>query len=211
MRFGRVIKLSESHANARALRHAQPTGRIVNAEVTQAAVRAKRLVADAETNIAERRLAFEKSLESMRDELQGQARAEAELSLAAKVIEVAALRQRSLERARDDIVELAKLMAERVIGETLTMSPERLVTMARRCIDESRGSSHIVVLAHPREAVLLGQQLEGLDPAIEIHVEPEPALKPGDLRIETDVGTLDAKIGTQLASLAAKIRESLRI
>ena len=195
----------------RPLRQARPTGRVVSADVAQAAVRAKQLIADAEATIAQQRLAFEESLESLRDELRNQARSEAELSLASKVIEVAALRQRSLERARDDIVELAKLMAQRVIGETLAIEPNRLVWMARRCINESRGSSQIVIFAHPGDVVSLGQQLEGLDPRVEIHVEPEPELQPGDLRIETDVGTLDARIGTQLANLAAKVRESLRV
>ena len=209
LRFGRVVQLSD--VEVAPCPRQRPAGRVVDSEIAQAATRAKRLVADAEAVIAAERLQFETSLGRVRDELRIQARAEIELELAARVIEGAALRQRNLERAGDDIVELAKLMAERVIGEALTLNPARLVSMAQRCIAESRGSSQIVIFAHPGNADELSQGLQEADPTLAIRVEPDAELQRGDLRIETDVGTLDARIGTQLANLAAKLRESLRV
>ena len=209
--LGRVVRLAESSALPPKSRQLRLFGRVVDGEVTRAAERARQIIADAEAAIAEQRLQLEKSLETTRAQMLQQAQADAEVSLAAKAVEIAALRWRSLVLARNDIVELAQVMAERVIGETLHLNPDRLVALAQRCIDEARGSSRIVLYAHPRDAAELSQQLEDLNPTIQIQVQPEPELQPGDLRVETDVGTVDARIATQLANLAVKIRESFRV
>jgi flagellar assembly protein FliH len=195
---------------ARPSRYERPLGRVLEGEVAQASTRAGQLIADTEARIAERQLKFEKSLESTRAALRREAKAEVELSLAAKITEAAALRQRQLERASDDIIKLAQAMAERVIGESLNLDPQRLMSMAQRCINEARGANRVLLLVHPADATRLAQQIEGLGVSVEVRVQPDPELQTGDLRIETDVGSLDARVGTQLANLAAKIRESLR-
>jgi flagellar assembly protein FliH len=209
--FGRIVPAPQGHPAHSLARRTPPMGRIVERNVAQAAARAKQILADAETDLAERRLRFDDALDALRADARRQAQTEAESSLVEKVAEVAALRQRSLERARDDIVTLARMMAQRIIGESLSLDPERLVTLARRCIEEARGANRIDLFAHPADAARLGPLLKGVDSEIPLEIRPDPELGPGDLRIETDVGTLDARIGTQLANLAVKIRESLRV
>ncbi len=207
--LGRIIHATEKPATARPSRHEQLFGRVLEGEVARAATLARKLIADAEARIAERQLKFEKSLESTRAALRREVEAEVELSLAAKITEAAVLRLRQLERARDDIIKLAQAMAERIIGESLDLDPERLLSMAQRCINEARGATRVLLFVHPADATRLAQQIEGLGVSVEVRVQPDPGLQAGDLRIETDVGSLDARVGTQLANLAAKIRESL--
>ena len=211
---GRVMQLENlvtlaTHASYRPPR---ATSHALVAQVADAALRAKQILADAEACAAERLSQFEERIEAIRADMLRQAHADAELSLAAKVLEIGALRQRSVERAKDDIISMAQALAERIIGEELTLKPERLLKLAQQCIHEARGSRHMVLYAHPGDAAQLSQQVKHLevDPTIDIRIVPEPRLSPGDLRVETDIGTVDARIGTQLANLATKIRESLR-
>ncbi len=187
-------------------RQAQPTGHVAVREVANAAVRARKILADAEISAAERLLCFERSIEATRANMLKEARADAEQSLAVKALEIAVLRQRSVDRARDDIISLAQVMAERVIREELALKPERLVKLAQQCIHEARGSSRIVLYAHPDDAAYLSQQIENLitDRGIEIRIQPEPEFLPGDLRVETDVGTVDARIGTSIGKFGCK-------
>ncbi len=182
-------------------------------EITDAAVRAKKIMADAQAQASQERLDFEKNIESIRRDLLNCARIDAESSLADKILETAGLRQLTIERAEDDIIALARVLAERVIGEELTLRPERILLLARQCIREGRGSSRVSLYAHPDDAAYLRQQMDQLrmDYTVELQIQSEPDLKRGDLRVETDVGTIDARIGTQLANLAAKIRESFRV
>ena len=188
-------------------------GHVVAREIAAAAVRAQTIIVNAESRAAQERLDFERDIESTRKDLLNLARAEVEESLTYKILEIAALRERTVERAQDDIVALAQILAERVIGEELTLLPARILQLAKQCIREGRGSNHLILCAHPDDAAFLRSQLDQLnvDVTAEIQVQSEPDLMRGDLRVQTDVGTIDARIGTQLANLAAKIRESLRV
>ena len=46
--------------------------------------------------------------------------------------------------------------------------------------------------------------------AVCIEIVSDASLGPGDLRVETDVGSIDARVGTQLTHLAAAVFESNR-
>jgi flagellar biosynthesis/type III secretory pathway protein FliH len=184
--------------------------RLVAAEVADAAVRAKRILADANARAAERLSQVEEDLATTRADLMTRVRADAGLALATETVKLVALRGRNIKRARDDIIALAQMMAERIIGEELTWKPGRLLNLAQQCMREARGSSCVVIHAHPNDAAYLSRHVEDfhMDPAIDVRIQSEAELSPGDLRIETDVGTVDARIGTQLEHLAAKLRES---
>lgn len=211
---GRVIQLAtDTQVSKGCSARALPGGHVVAREITEAAVRARKIMADAQAHVARERLDFEKDIESIRSDLSNLARTEAESSLTDKLFEVARLRQLMVERAEDDIIALARVLAERVIGEELVLRPEGILLLAKQCIREGRGSSRLSLYAHPADAAYLRQQLDKLsvDDAVELQIQSEPELRQGDLRVETDVGTIDARIGTQLANLAAKIRESFRV
>ena len=60
------------------------------------------------------------------------------------------------------------------------------------------------------DAKLLSDALPSLGVAIEtVRVSPDAARSRGSLRIETDIGVLDADLAPQLDRLALKLRESL--
>jgi flagellar assembly protein FliH len=137
-------------------------------------------------------------------------RAAATAELAARAV---ALRSRELttaERSLDQQVQLAQLLAERVLGEELRLAPERIVALARQALNEARGARQICIEAHPEDAALLQQVLGSLSvhPGT-VQLKADPDRERGHLRIVTDVGVLDAALGPQLDRLTAKLRETL--
>jgi flagellar biosynthesis/type III secretory pathway protein FliH len=68
----------------------------------------------------------------------------------------------------------------------------------------------VTLVAHPEDATVLAGSLSdlGLSPEA-VRVVGDPMRPRGDLRLETDVGVLDAEVAPQLARLAAKLREAL--
>lgn len=216
--LGRVVTVPENTGARTApqechLEREPMRGRVVFGGPSDASERPRRILSDAKKQAAELLAQFERNIDSTRNDMLIQARADAELELVAKALEIAALRQRTLDQAQDDILTLAQVMAERVIGEELLLKPERLMNLAQQSIREARGSSRIVLYAHPDDAAYLNRAIDILttDSTVEIQIQSEPDFTPGDIRVETDVGTLDARIGTQLTNLATKIRESLRV
>jgi flagellar biosynthesis/type III secretory pathway protein FliH len=141
---------------------------------------------------------------------QAEGRAEAAATLAARAIELKALETRADERALDRIVEVAVVLAERLLGDALAADPSRVQSLARQALAEARGARSVKIHAHPADIAQLRSDLGGLglEPAALSFVEA-PQRARGHLLLETDIGALDAELGPQLQRLGQRIRGSL--
>ena len=168
--------------------------------IQDARERAARMLSQAEREAAQTRLNAE-----------AQGRADASAALAAQAIALRAQELSTAERGLEQLVALARLLAERVLGAELELDQERIVDLARQALSEARGARQIVVEAHPEDAVTLEAALENLGS----HLGPVRVLsiatrERGNLKIVTDVGTLDASLGPQLERLSEKLLQSLK-
>ncbi|HEX7668801.1 MAG TPA: FliH/SctL family protein [Polyangiaceae bacterium] len=124
------------------------------------------------------------------------------------------LREREIhadDAALDRTVELSRLLAERLLGHALSVSPAEVASLARGALLEARGARRIRIHANPRDAEILTRVTAEVDPEGRLQaVLPDDALSPGDLRLETDVGVVDARLGPSIDRLAARLREALR-
>jgi flagellar biosynthesis/type III secretory pathway protein FliH len=187
-----------------------PRGQVVRSEVLQAAERARSLLAVAEARAAHVVSDAEHAAAELRLRAEAEGRADAAAKIAARAIALRQHEARADERALDRSVELARLLAERLLGESLRVAPEQVVSLAKQALGEARGARRITLVAHPEDARILEQSLPalGLDQAT-AQVRSDAARTRGNLRIETEIGVLDAELAPQLTRLALKLRESL--
>jgi flagellar biosynthesis/type III secretory pathway protein FliH len=124
------------------------------------------------------------------------------------------LRERELAAIGRDpgqVVALAVALAERLLGESLTLEPSRIATLARAVIDEARGARRAVIEAHPLDAEELRQRLTAEGLALQsIDVRSDEALARGELRLHTDLGTIDARLAPRFERLAAALRDAIK-
>lgn len=211
---GRVIKAESLGGAARVELEAedqtQPRGHVVRREVLDAAERAQRLLASAEARAQRILSEAEQGAAELRLRAEAEARADAVAKLAARALSLREHESRADERALDRSVELARLLAERLLGESLRVAPEQVVALAKQALSEARGARRIVLLAHPEDAKILEHSLPalGLEPSTAA-VRSDAGRARGNLRIETEIGVLDAELAPQLERLALKLRESL--
>jgi len=140
-----------------------------------------------------------------------EARAHVETELAAHYL---ALRMRHEQHAEDDLdrtVALAVLLAERLIGATLRVDGHRIVHMAQAALAEARGARKVVIEACPLDVEELRSNLTafGLPPEC-VDIRENPELASGSLSLQTDLGSLDARLSPQLERLAVALRDALR-
>jgi flagellar biosynthesis/type III secretory pathway protein FliH len=187
-----------------------PRGHLVHRVELEAAERAQALIAAAEARAARLVGEAERAAAELRLLAETEARADAAAKIAAHALALRQHEARADERALDRNVELARLLAERLLGESLRVAPEQVVSLAREALAQARGARRITLVAHPEDATLLESSLPGLglDPAV-ARVRPDPARTRGNLRIETEIGVLDAELAPQLDRLSLKLRESL--
>jgi flagellar biosynthesis/type III secretory pathway protein FliH len=184
--------------------------RIAREEI-EARAAAERIVEDARSRaetfaLQARDDAMSAAAQAVRD-----AREQAEATAAAQWL---CLRQGEgdrLERDAERIIAVAVVLAERLLGAALDLDPARIAHLARAAIAEARGARRITIEAHPLDADGLRRHLQTtqLD-AQSVEVRDNDALARGDLQLQTDVGTIDAKLAPRLDRLAAALRDAVR-
>ena len=144
--------------------------------------------------------------------LQQQARARAD-ALCLVVGEALELRKRQAELSRsvlDRSVDFATILAERVLGEELAVSPERVRALARQVLEEAAGARHAIIVAHPRDASELRAGLGSLGSMLDsIGIEDDATLSRGHIRVETELGVIEADLRGQLDRLSTQLRKLL--
>lgn len=120
-------------------------------------------------------------------------------------------RQAELEKSvLDRSVDFATLLAERLLGEELSLAPERVRALARQALTEAAGARHAILVAHPRDASELRSGLVNLGSLLDsIGIEDDPGLPRGHIRVETELGVIEADVRGQLERLAAQLRKLL--
>jgi flagellar biosynthesis/type III secretory pathway protein FliH len=190
---------------------AERGGRLLKKAAVEAALEATARIAAAD----ERALAIVAAAEDRARAIAAQAREDGEREGAA-ALTAAWVKLRTEESARDErdldrTIELARAMAERLVGEALGLDGAKVLSIAKQVLASARQSRRVVLRAHPDDADALRGNLGALGlehAAIEIHADPARAR--GSLLLDTDLGTLDANVTLQLDRLARSLRDSLR-
>lgn len=100
------------------------------------------------------------------------------------------------------VVELARLLAQRIVGHALTVSDEALWHWATAVMQEARGARSIHLIAAPEEAERLCPLVRELaEKDRQVSVSADPELGRGALRVETELGMLEASIDGALDTL----------
>jgi flagellar biosynthesis/type III secretory pathway protein FliH len=214
---GRVIRgergtaVDASAASPHAPRTVLPASRVLKGAVAEASLEAARRLDAAERRALEIVASAERDAAATRRQVYGEARAAAEADLAAAWLALRGSEARADELAMERTIELARAMAERLLGEALNLDPVRVVSVARQALATARTARRVVIHAHPTDAQALTGELSslGLEGAsVQIHADEARAR--GSLYFETDLGTLDAQLTLQLDRLARSLRESRR-
>jgi len=147
---------------------------------------------------------------ALREQTQSVAHAEAAARLAAAWLELEARRDQLERDGLERVLQLARLLAERILGQELRQSPEAIVSLARKTLEEARGARQLEICAHPEDAQLLEAHLGALGFEVgRVTIAAAGDLARGDLRIETNLGHLDGFLAPRLDRLLELLREKL--
>lgn len=166
--------------------------------LAEARAKAERLVAEA------RAAAADAAAQAARE-----AREAAEARVIAEHLALRALEERRAERELDRTVEIASLLAERMLGEAVAIAPERVAALAATALEQTRGARRVRVEACAEDVPALREALAALGEGV-AEVVASDELERGSLVVHTELGRIDARLGPQLARLAGALREALR-
>ncbi len=175
------------------------TGRRIPSEVWEARLRAQEVLAAAEAEAVRLRAGAEAEVAAAREagEREGWARGLAEA--AAEVLRGARERERLVAGCRDELVALARAMAERILRREVRVG-EDAVRLAERGISELRGLRRVVLRVTPGDAAAAS--------ALPARVVPDPALAPGEVVVEAEGVRVDGRFQAQLDEIVRALRET---
>lgn len=197
----RVIKGAFPDAKASETVAPPARARRIAGEVIEARAEAARIIAAAQKEAAT-------VVASAAATAANEAREQEIARLAASFLALRDEEARRPERELDRIVELAVVLAERLVGEALRVEPSRIAELAASAIHEARGALRVRIDASPEDVDALVRALGDIGQSADI--QPDPALQRGSLIVHTNLGRVDARLAPQLARLAAALREALR-
>lgn len=184
--------------------------RIIARPIAEAKAEARALLEEAQAEAQEILSRAEAAANDLVLQQHTRARADA-LSLV--VGEALELRKRQEELSKNVLersVDFATLLAERLLGEELALAPERVRALARQALTEAAGARHAIIVAHPRDASELRSGLATLGSLLDsVGIEDDPQLSRGHIRVETELGVIEADVQGQLERLAAQLRKLL--
>jgi type III secretion system HrpE/YscL family protein len=183
---------------ARIIRADLEAPRLVPKLVADAGERAREIIAEAE-----------RQAEALRTAAQDEGRAQGRAEHAAAMLALAEERELALAAIEPQAVELALLAAKRVIGQELQHTPELVAQMVAPLIQRLRRAQSVSLRVHPDDRAALEASLASLRAASSagtLRIETDPSLSRGDCVLHSEIGSLDARVDTQLAALRRALR-----
>ena len=123
-------------------------------------------------------------------------------------------RDELLAELRPSIVRLVVGMARRVVGRELRTDREAIRRTIDEAVSELGRSGRIVARTAPPDAAELRRAIDdGLwtpPTMVELDIVADPAVSPGGCVLESDYGSVDATIATQLDELARTLELDMR-
>jgi flagellar assembly protein FliH len=122
-------------------------------------------------------------------------------------------RQDLASRFEAQLVSLASQMTEKILQVELSARPELLVGIVRAALSGVSDAKQVTLRIHPQDIAMLKNKAETLAEMLSsstaLEFRPDDTLNRGDCIIDSDIGSLDARLATQLTSLREQLETSM--
>lgn len=112
-----------------------------------------------------------------------------------------ALREQAVKNAEPEIVQIVSAAVRRIVAEELALKPEHIVAIVRQLVERSTRARRVAVRVNPEDAPFIESIKREVQLSCELRIEADASMERGGCIIETDLGDLDARLGTQLDAL----------
>ncbi|MBX7149085.1 hypothetical protein K1X76_08355 [bacterium] len=110
-------------------------------------------------------------------------------------------KEKMFQDLEPDLIKLVYDISEKIIGKDLSEREGAIVDLIRQALSTSLGQK-IVVVVHPADLQVVKanqpQLLQALDATCTLQIRADERVKPKGCFIETEIGTIDAELETQL-------------
>jgi flagellar assembly protein FliH len=106
-----------------------------------------------------------------------------------------------------EILDLACLIAERVLFTKPKVDEEALLNLIRECLKFVAEGLKVKVRINPVDLNLIKDHLDELPPTYHLEFEEDPSLSPGGIILSSATGLIDATLETRIRQVIAKLKD----
>jgi flagellar assembly protein FliH len=130
--------------------------------------------------------------------------------LASSIKDLATVRKRHLMEAEEDAVRLALAVAHRILHRELSVDPESLLGVVKAVFERVDGRDVHRVRLHPDDVPILQRHLAAVGMPPRVELVPDTGLERGSVIVDTNRGSLDASVSSQLKEIERGLVDLVR-
>lgn len=186
-------------------------GRVISQEVYQASDAGRKIIEEAQEEARQIKKKAEEILKRVHDErtrVLKEGYEEGKNQALAEVTELLATatyqKEEMFKNVEHDAVKLVYEVAEKVLGAELKERDGAIVDLVKQALHSAVGQ-RIIVLVNPQDLesvkVRHADLMQALDASRVLQIRMDERVKPSGCMIETEIGTIDAQLETQLLAI----------
>ncbi len=127
--------------------------------------------------------------------------------------QVVSEQRRLVRQAEPTLIKLVMAVVRRVLHRELNGNGDYVEAMVREALRLVHDSTRVVIRLHPEDAALLREKTQKLSAEVAdleaLELKDDPHVSRGGCLVETELGTIDARLEVQLEEIARELEDSL--
>ncbi len=177
---------------------------LLKRSVIEANDEARQIVEKAETYADELRLDVETEAELLRENAYQEGKGKALLEMTKILIDSREIRDKTLSETEQDILRLAVKLAEKIIGREIKTDKATVVDIVANALRNAKRQDKLTIRVSQKDYSTVQEKFVELSQSSRtsyVDIVPDPRVTLGGCIIESEVGTIDARLETQLRVL----------
>ena len=178
--------------------------KIVKNQIVAARAEAARILEEAEAFAAETRREALEETAGLREQAYAEGMEKSLAEFEQNLLEALEIRERVWRETERDLLRLAVRLAEKIIGREIKAEKQTVTDIVAAALHIARQQEKLTVRVNPSDLSLIEEEREKFLPsgrARFIDFVADPRVASGGCLIESEVGTIDARLETQLRVL----------
>lgn len=178
--------------------------KVVKNQIVSAQKEAARILEEAEEFAAEIRREAETEAENLKMQAYARGTANALEEFEANLIESREIREKVWRDTEKDLLRLAVRLAERIVGREIEKDDNTIIEIISTALQNARQQEKLTVRVNPKDLPAIEKETENFASGGRIQFidfVADPRVESSGCLIESEVGTIDARLETQLRVL----------
>lgn len=178
--------------------------KVIKNQIVSAREEAARILEEAEEFASELRREAREDAENLRAEAYREGNETALAEFENNLFEVREIRERVWRETEKDLLRLAVRLAEKIVGREIKKDSKTVIDIVSAALQNARQQEKLTVRVNPADLPTVESQMERFSNAARVRFldfTADPRVSVGGCLIESEVGTIDARLETQLRVL----------